>query len=170
MAKYLGLLIVVLLFTSCTHDEFDDIVIPPTLELDARLPIDENGYYHLVLDSTKNQTVHRISGKVYPKLQPIKVEWESNLFWWLLEGEIVANITKTYFNSFTGELTYVNLPPLINWKDAIVPTINSASYVDDNEEVNTMIAPIYRMKNDTLIVKAQINEWNIIRSIKIVLD
>ena len=169
MGKYIGILIVTFLFGSCTIDDYEPIVIP-NLELDARLPIDKNGYYHLVLDSTKNQTVHRISGSVYPISEPTKVEWESNLYWWLLEGQVVAQITKTYFNPFTGQLTYVNLPPLVNWQKVLVPTINTASYVDSNNEINTMIAPIYRMKNDTLVVVARINERDIIQEIKIVLD
>ena len=171
MAKYFGLLTLIFVFGSCTIDEYEPIVEQDiNIVLDGRLPIDNNGYYHLVLDSTKNQTVHRITGTVYPISEPTKVEWESNLYWWLLEGEVVARITKTYFNEFTGQLTYVNLPPLVNWKNVLVPTINSASYVDSNYEINTMIAPIYRMRNDTLEVKAVVSERNITQTIKIVLD
>ena len=155
---------------ACSKQENAIVALEPTLELDARLPVDENGYYHLSLNPTTNQTIHRISGTVSNITDPTKVSWESNLFWWLLQGEIVAEITKTYINSFTGELTYVNLPPLINWKDALVPTINSSSYVGENGEVNTVIAPIYRMKSDTLIVTAQINEWVATQSIKMVLE
>ena len=171
MGKYFGLFIVILVFGSCTIDEYEPILEDDiNIELDARLPIDNNGYYHLVLDSTKNQTIHRISGKVYPITEPTKIEWKSNLYWWLLKGDEVAKITKTYINYFTGEVTYVNLPPLINWQDVLVPTINTASYVDSNNEINTMIAPIYRMKNDTLVVVARIGERDIIQEIKIVLD
>jgi len=155
---------------ACSDQVNDELLIEPTLELDARLPVDQNGYHHLSLNPAKNQTIHRISGVVRGIGEPTKVSWKSNLFWWLLEGDIVAEITKTYINSFTGELTYVNLPPLVNWKDALVPTINSSSYVGDNGEVNTVIAPIYRMKNDTLIVTAQINEWEVAKSLKIVLE
>jgi len=72
------------------------------------------------------------------------VNWESNLYWWLFEGETVANITKTYLNLFTGELVYVNLPPLLNWSDIIVPTINKSSYTDEKTGiVNTVISPIH---------------------------
>lgn len=172
MGKYFRLLIVILFLGSCTKEQYieDIVLIPPTLELDGRLPIDENGYYHLVLDSTSNQTIHRISGKVLNTTEPTKVSWSSNLYWWLKQGDTIANITKTYINYFTGELTYVNLPPLTNWKDVLVPTINSASYVDENNEINTMIAPIYRMKNDTLVVECRVNEWDIIKNIKIVLE
>ena len=172
MGKYFRLFVVGILLSSCsveTIEEISDSIIP-TLQLDGRLPIDKNGYYHLVLDSTRNQTIHRVSGKVLNILEPTKVSWESNLYWWLRDGDTIANITKTYINYFTGELTYVNLPPLINWKDYIVPTINPASYVDKNGEINTMIAPIYRMKNDTLVVKCEVNEWDIIQEIKIVLE
>ena len=184
MGKYFRLLIVVLLFTSCTKEEIDlssswvepiedELVVevtPPTLELDARLPVDDNGYYHLTLDSTRNQTIHRISGVVENTTEPTQVSWESNLYWWLLAGQVVAEITKTYINYFTGEVTYVNLPPLTNWRTALVPTINSSSYVGKGGEVNTVIAPIYRMKNDTLVVQARVNEWDIIQTLNIVLE
>ena len=157
-------------FLACSNQVNDEPLIEPTLKLDGRLPIDQNGYYHLVLDPSKNQTIHRISGAVSGISEPTKVSWNSNLFWWLLEGDVVAEITKTYINIFTGELTYVNLPPIVNWKDALVPTINSSSYVGEGGEVNTVIAPIYRMKGDTLIVTAQINEWEVAKSLKIVLE
>src|SRR6056300_1556090 len=144
MGKYFRLLIVVLLLSSCSKEEYiEDIVLyPPTLELDGRLPIDENGYYHLVLDSTTNQTIHRISGKVSNIKEPTKLHWNSNLYWWLNGGDTIANITKAYINYFTGEFTYVNLPPFVNWKKALVPTINSTSIVGTNGEINTVIAPI----------------------------
>ena len=86
--------------------------------------------------------------------QPKNINWESNLYWWLLEGDTVANITYTYLNLFTGELVYVNLPPLINWKEVIVPIINENSY--SNQEtgiVNTVIAPIQEMIGDTMKIK-----------------
>jgi hypothetical protein len=59
---------------------------------------------------------------------------------------------------------------LVNWKNVLVPTINKSSYVDSNNEINTMIAPIYGMRNDTLVVDCKVNEWNIRQRIKIVLD
>ena len=170
----LFLLITMMFFmASCSKVE-DDVIEIPTLELDARLPIDENGYYHLELVpnrlSNSNQTIHRISGRVLNTTEPTKVSWDSNLYWWLLKGETVANITKTYINYFTGELAYVNLPPLTNWKDVLVPTINSSSYAGDDGEINTVIAPIFSMRTDTLEVKSTINEWDITQTIKIVLD
>ena len=121
-------------------------------------------FYNLNLDRNTNQTIQRITGRILRNgytlvdlgsgAQPKNINWESNLYWWLLEGDTVANITYTYLNLFTGELVYVNLPPLINWKEVIVPIINENSY--SNQEtgiVNTVIAPIQEMIGDTMKIK-----------------
>ena len=133
---------------------------------DPRFQLSKNidGYYELNLDRSKNQTIQRITGVLLRNGKPIEdlwsgsqpkmVNWESNLYWWFLEGETVVNITKTYLNLFTGELVYVNLPPLLNWSDVIVPTINNSSYTDENTGiVNTVIAPIQEMIGDTMKIK-----------------
>ena len=129
-----------------------------------QLSKDSNGFYNLNLDRNTNQTIQRITGRILRNgytlvdlgsgAQPKNINWESNLYWWLLEGDTVANITYTYLNLFTGELVYVNLPPLINWKEVIVPIINENSY--SNQEtgiVNTVIAPIQEMIGDTMKIK-----------------
>jgi hypothetical protein len=191
MGKYLGTLTLILLLTSCVSEnsipyepEFirssttqnktprseNTPKVEYELQLDGRLPIDKNGYYHLALNKSSHQTIHRVSGKVGGNSYPLKIEWNSNLFWWLLQGQVVANITKTYFNPFTGELVYVNLPPLMNWRNVLVPTINSASYSGNGGEINTIIAPIREMKGDTLVVNARIIETEIKKQIKIVLE
>lgn len=132
----------------------------PTYQLSR----DENGFYELTLSRSSNQTIQRITAQLtrngapvidmYSGSQPKMVHWESNLFWWLKEGQIVAEITKTYINYFTGELTYINLPPLINWQDVLVPTINHSSYTEEaTGKANTVIAPILEMAGDTLKVK-----------------
>ena len=134
----IGVILAVVLLTSCSKEELDEISVVPTLELDGRLPMDSNGYYHLKLNPTTNQTIHRITGKVLNTTEPTKVSWWSNLTW-ELNGEVV-------------------------------PTVNSASYVSDGGEINTVIGPIYRMRYDTLQVKSTINEWYITQEIKIVLE
>lgn len=143
-----------------TIDFVDGLNDDPTYQLSK----DSNGYYNLTLDRSKNQTIQRITGKLLRNglpledllsgPQPKKINWESNLYWWLLEGQTVANITYTYLNLLTGELVYVNLPPLVNWKDVIVPTINESSYSDTKTGVvNTVIAPIQEMIGDTMKIK-----------------
>jgi hypothetical protein len=126
-----------------------------------RLPKDKNGFYSMTLTKS-GQNVQRISVRlldgdkvVYSKCcgRRHSLSWRSNLYWWMLKGETVANITKTYFNPFTGEIQYVNYPPLINWKDELVPTINSSSITDENTgRTSTVIAPIGIMRGDTMTV------------------
>ena len=83
------------------------------------------------------------------------IEWESNLFWWIRRGDVVAYITKSYINYYTGQFTIVKLPPLISTKDELVPTSNFVSYSGRNGEINNMIAPVKEMKGDTMILKAR---------------
>ena len=176
-----------LLFTACSKDEIYEpqwgpnqqtttsvtttSTKPiPTLELDGRLPIDKNGYYHLQLISASTQTIHRITGFVKNTKEPIKVEWENNLFWWLRKGDTIANVTKLYINPLTGDRNYVNLPPITTWKDELVPTINSSSYAGTNGEINTVIAPIYKMKGDTMRITCKVLEYNVSKQLNIVLE
>jgi hypothetical protein len=134
----IGTISAFVIFTSCSTEELDEVSIVPTLELDGRLPIDSNGYYHLTLNPYSNQTIHRITGRVLNTTEPTKVSWWSNLTW-ELNGESV-------------------------------PTINGSSYVSDGGEINTVIAPIYSMRTDTLRVDCKVNEWDIRQTINIVLE
>lgn len=120
-----------------------------------------DGYYEMILNRGTNQTIQRITAKLTRDNKPVvdystgaqpkKIEWESNLYWWLRQGDTVANITRTYINQLTGELVYTNLPPLLNWKDVLVPTINPSSYTEESTGlVNTVIAPIGEMIGDTM--------------------
>jgi len=171
--KFLNLIILLSLISSCSKE---DIIIDNgegiTIEFleglndESRYKLnkDKNGFYELSLNPNSNQTPQRITGLLlrngeplkdnWSGNQPKKVNWESNLYWWLLEGDTVANITQTYINEFTGELDYINLPPIINWRDVLVPTVNSSSYTDQETGiVNTVIAPIREMVGDTMKVK-----------------
>lgn len=119
---------------------------------------DGSGVYHLQLNRYRNQTIRRVNGVILKNgvepFPPEKIEWESNLYWWILRSDTVAQITRTYFNPFTGSLQQVILPPLLAQKDELVPTINCCSYNGKGGEINTMIAPIRNMVGDTLIIQA----------------
>jgi hypothetical protein len=150
--------------TDSTSSDLYQIEIYPRLE-------SINNYYYLPISTESHQTIHRISGRIlrngkepYP---PEKVLWESSHFWWLLEGDIVASITRLYFNPFTGQYQYVNLPPIINPKDILVPTINSHSYSGRGGEINTIIAPIREMVGDTL--RIHVKHSDITKTIFIIL-
>ena len=160
------ILLFLIVFSSCSQEDFIISKKTYSIKIDSvlnssgtkSLLFDANGYYHLILDVTKNQTLSRVTGKIlvdgkepYP---PEKIDWESNLYWSIKKGDTVAYITKAYVNYFTGQFTIIKLPPLIASKDELVVTSNFASYSGKGGEINNMIAPIYKMKGDTLILKA----------------
>ena len=129
-----------MVLTSCSNDELYDDVLIPTIELDGRLPMDSNGYYHLTLNQDTNQTIHRVSGTVgYTEYwdEPLKVSWNSNLTW-----------------EYQGD---------------DVSTSNQSSYVVDGN-VHNVIAPINTMVGDTLILTGTIREHLVSDTINIVLE
>jgi hypothetical protein len=163
MKKLIPLLI---LFSACTKE---DEYIPQkeyTFTIDSvltqnglrSLPKDQNGLYHLKITSIGTPQSHRVTGRIlvngrepYPNE---KISFESNLYWWLRQGDTTATITQAYINYFTGQITIVNLPPLIANKDELVPTTNKSSYSGTKGEINTIISPIREMIGDTLVLKA----------------
>jgi len=169
------LLFYTLLFfiTGCTKD---DIVVPKDvveMNIDTRLPIDVNGYSHFKLYSQTSQNIHRISGTIRVNdripLEPReKVDWESSHYWVLREGDTIATITKTYLNYYTGQWNVVTLPPLVSNVNSLVPTINKVCYNSEDGTINTVIAPLYNMRGDTLTITAKSND--ITKIVKIVLD
>lgn len=182
MAKYFGIFVIIIFLLSCRKDEEIQPLKSYKFTLDSVLTQsgnqslykDNNGYFHLKLIENKNQSVHRITGRILVNdkepLPAEKIEWESNLYWYLKRGDTVAYIYKSYINYFTGQFTIVKLPPLISSKDELVPTINPASYSGKNGEINIMIAPVYSMKGDTMVVRASNFSSNLNRTMKIVLE
>jgi len=148
MEKYIRLLIVILvlifyaiILSSCNIE--DDILRleQPTLELDGRLPMDNNGYYRLELNDSSYQTIHTISGTVGNTLywdEPMKVEWDSNLSWYLQD-------------------------------EFEVSTANPSSYVVDGKVMN-VIGPVQTMVGDTLILTGTIREHLVSDTIKFILE
>jgi hypothetical protein len=64
-------------------------------------------------------------------------------------------VYKTYFNQFTGKLTTVELGTIKSQSNAIIPTVNGTSYPSSTDgSVNTIFAPIYPMKGDTITITA----------------
>jgi hypothetical protein len=125
------------------------------------LPLDRNGFYHLVMDNAKNQTLSRITGTLLVDNKPIQipspvqanVEWSGSHFWLLKRGDTVGTIIKTYFNPYTGQLQNIQLPNLTSQSDVVIPIVNASSYSDfETGKVNTMAAPVYPMKGDTITI------------------
>ena len=179
MKRLIPLLI---LFSACTKDDEYlpqkeySFTIDSVLTQNGKqsLPKDQNGLYHLKITSIGTPQSHRVTGRVLVNgkepLPPEKISFESNLFWWLRQGDTTAIITQSYINYFTGQFTIVNLPSMIASKDELVPTVNSSSYSGTKGEVNTIIAPIREMIGDTLVLKASHYTTNKIIYTKIVLE
>jgi len=93
------IVVLMILASSCTKQD-DDIFLleQPTLEIDGRLPIDGNGYYHLTLNQDTNQTIHTVSGTIdnYYSNEPLKVSWDSNLTW-VYQGEDVSTSNQASY-------------------------------------------------------------------------
>ena len=71
------------------------------------------------------------------------------------------------------EPTKISFSSNLHWifQGEQVPTSNFSSWATpDDPYISNVIAPIYSMKNDTLILTIRLNEWNIIQKLNIVLD
>ena len=141
------------LFIGC-ENPIESQIPPIIFELDAGLIVDSNGYYHLPIDITNWQTLHRLSGRVTREgsdegVNVIKFGWASNLYWEI--GDTLGYIVNTYLNS---EGVYVSLDTsfVTGFDGMEVPTINEASYSNSDGEINTMFAPVRTMESDTVTV------------------
>jgi hypothetical protein len=167
---YLFLLFCIMLFASCSKDDlFPNRNV--RMSIDARLPIDGNGYSHFKLYSTTTQNIHTISGSIsvngrVPDNPREKVEWESSHYWKLNKGESIGTIYRRTWRGLGWQI--VDSIKVVNLKTAQVPTINPVCYNSADGSINTVIAPMYNMKGDTLTIVAKSN--GVVKIAKIVLD
>tara|TARA_Y100001972_G_C7613057_1_gene307350 strand:- start:624 stop:1115 length:492 start_codon:yes stop_codon:yes gene_type:complete len=141
-----------MIIISCTKE--DSIVLGHDFEIDARLDIDSNGYYHLELGQDW-QTLHRLSGtvsEVYNDFDLTRVEWESSHYWVI--GDTLGYIVHQNWTLNDNQYLYmVNDTSYVTWfNGSEVPTINKVSYSTMDGEINTMFAPVQNMKGDTIQV------------------
>ncbi len=121
-------------------------------DVDARLSLDENGYYHLVMERDSWQTLHRISGSVYTEEEPaelIRFNWYSSHYWYI--GDTLGYVVSF---GLTDDLEYVSYDTnYVTWfNGSEVPTTNCCSYSNSDGEVNNMIAPVQTMIGDTMTI------------------
>lgn len=146
------------LFTliGCEDDIIEPIPDNFTLEIDGRLDTTNEGYYLLELSnlSGQTQTIHRVTGTLLNHgLEPFpaeKVSWESSHEWYMTDT--TGFIVRRIINSF-GQWTIVDTSYITGFGGTPIPTINPSSYSGTDGEINTVIAPIYDMKGDTMAVK-----------------
>ena len=123
-------------------------------DFDGRLEMDSNGFYHLTIDTTNWQTLHRISGFITDSAttNPVvncRVEWSSSHYWTL--GDTLGYWIR---QGLTDDLEWVSYDTsyVTGFDGQEVPTINPASYSNADGEVNTMIAPVQSMVGDTMTI------------------
>ena len=148
-----------LLLFGCSDSVAFEPVEPDVIrvELNPRLNVDDNGYYHLEL-SDNWQTLHRVSGIAYINdvpLEVLRVNWESSHYWYL--GDTLGYIVNRYLTD-DGIYVTVDTSYVIGFNGMEVPTINPVSYSNGIGEVNTMIAPVQSMVGDTMTIRMYF--WN----------
>ena len=131
-------------------------------EVNPRLPVDANGFYHLTISDDTWQTLHRLSGYVYHPDSSVyevkRVLWQSSHYWYL--GDTLGYAINA---GFTDDLvmTYIDTSYITGFDGFEVPTVNCCSYSNGEGEVNTMFAPVQSMVGDTVAIRMYFfNEWN----------
>jgi hypothetical protein len=170
MVVYLILILVLIFFSGCSKETFLQPNRNIEMSIDTRLPKDSNGYSIFNLYSTQTQNIHTISGSIrvngkIPNEPREKVEWESSHYWVLKQGEDIGMIYRRTWRGLGWQI--VDSIKVVNLRTAKVPTINSVCYNSADGSINTVIAPMWNMKGDTMTIIARIG--NITKVEKIIL-
>ncbi len=146
-----------MILIGCTKDD----IFPAEkveISIDTKLPKDANGYSVYNLYTTETQNIQSISGTIringeVPDNPRVKVEWESSHYWTLRQGETIGTIYRRTWKGLGWQI--VDSIKVVNLKTANVPTINPICYNSADGSINTVIAPIYKMKGDTMTIVAK---------------
>jgi len=157
MILYVLGLICLTFFSSCNKYDFGGVI---ELNIDTRLPKDQNGYSVFNLYSTQTQNIHTISGTIrrngrIPDNPRQRVEWESSHYWTLKVGDTIGTIYRRTWRGLGWQI--VDSIKVVNLKTAEVPTINSISFNSADGTISTVIAPMWGMKGDTMTIVARSN-------------
>lgn len=158
------------LMVGCSKDDWFSPNKNIELNIDARLPKDANGYSYFTLYSTETQNIHTISGSIrvngnIPNEPREKVEWESSHYWVLKQGETMGTIYRRTWRGLGWQI--VDSIKVVNLKTAQVPTINGVCYNSADGSINTVIAPKWEMRGDTMTIVARCG--NVVKVEKIIL-
>jgi hypothetical protein len=167
---YLLGLILITFLPACNKDGFLQPTKNIEMSIDTRLPKDNNGYSIFNLYSTQTQNIHTISGSIrvngeIPNEPREKVEWESSHYWTLKYGDTIGTIYRRTWRGLGWQI--VDSIKVVNLKTSQVPTINSVCYNSADGTINTVIAPMWNMRGDTMTIVARIG--NVTKIEKIIL-
>ena len=153
----LGLVLLTFL-PACNKEGFLQPNRNVVLSIDTRLPKDVNGYSVFNLYSTQTQNIHTISGSIrvngeIPDAPREKIEWESSHYWTIKFGDTIGTIYRRTWRGLGWQI--VDSIKVVNFKTSQVPTINSVCYNSADGSINTVIAPMWSMKGDTMTIVAR---------------
>ena len=129
----LGLMII---STSCTKDDIG--IFEPVLKIDARLPIDNNGYYHLKLNPNTNQTIHRIDGTVTHITEPTKVSFISNLSWVFMGEDVPTSNFSSWATPDDPNISNI-IAPIYSMKNDTLTLICKVNEWDIIQNINIVL-------------------------------
>ena len=122
--RYLLLLLLSLSLFNCENNPMMSTDEVASIEIIANLSQDANGYYHMQVVRSNQQTLHRISLQTNFDAST-RIEWDANSSW--------IGIHMGF--------------------DFEVPVINSVSYTSpDDGTAQTMFAPVVELVGDTVTV------------------
>jgi len=90
--------LVLLLFYGCSNPLSVEDPKLDSVQFRVNLPQDANGYYHLKLNPTENQTIHRIDGMIFPPIEYKRFEWRSNLTFDVWQYSVNITNIRSYTN------------------------------------------------------------------------
>jgi hypothetical protein len=156
--------------TGCSKEGFLQPKRDIEMSIDSKLPKDSNGYSVFKLYSTETQNIHTITGSIrvngqIPNEPREKIEWESSHYWTIKYGDTIGIIYRRTWRGLGWQI--VDSIKVVNLKTSQVPTINSANYNSADGSINTVIAPMYSMRGDTMTIVARCG--NVVKVEKIIL-
>jgi len=161
--------ILILLLISCSDINNSENEQSYQFNINPRLEIDNNGYYHLDVIRQNVQTLHRINGLITTSenqpVENVRFEWSSNLYWVL--GDTLGYIVNQNLND-EGMYVSTDTSYITGFNGFEVQTINCCSYSNSDGEVNTMIGVVKQMIGDTM--RVNYSYLGLSESIGIVLD
>ena len=145
-------------FVGCSKEGFLQPKRDIEMSIDSKLPKDQNGYSVFSLYSTETQNIHTITGSIrvngkIPNEPREKIEWESSHYWTIKYGDTIGTIYRRTWRGLGWQI--VDSIKVVNLKTSQVPTINSANYNSADGSINTVIAPMWNMRGDTMTIVAR---------------
>jgi hypothetical protein len=145
-------------FVGCSKEGFLQPKRDIEMSIDSKLPKDQNGYSVFSLYSTETQNIHTITGSIrvngkIPNEPREKIEWESSHYWTIKYGDTIGTIYRRTWRGLGWQI--VDSIKVVNLKTSQVPTINKVCYNSADGSINTVIAPMYNMKGDTMTIVAR---------------